>query len=110
MGRRNGIDCRIRTWNPPYWLLWNSDARVDRHAAMMEVCASMINHMVTLTVTREISSIERPESVLAAVSSRVRLTFGFCARFIGGTVDDSKIIDPYRCGNDAAGGALLVFA
>ena len=77
---------------------------------MMEVCASMINHMVKLTANREISSIERPESVLAAVPSRVRLTLDFCARSIDGTVDDSKIIDPYRCGNDAAGGALLMFA
>ena len=77
---------------------------------MMEVCASMMNHMVTLTATREISSTERLESVLATVSSRVRLTLAFCARSIGGMVDDSKIIDPYRCGNDAAGGALLVSA
>ncbi len=62
---RGKIDGKARCWNATCLLLWNSGASVGRQAAMMEVCASMRNHVVTRKLAVDILSTKRLASALA---------------------------------------------
>ena len=61
----------------------SSGARVGRHAAMIEICASISNQMVTVMTALKSLSTEPLKLAIEFYYSGVRLTFAFCVRPMG---------------------------
>ena len=108
------MDCMLRNLNAVGCPLRNNGARVGRQAAMIEVCASTRNHIIPMTVVWKSVSTEPHVSSLASSWKSWILTLacicccGISINFVVEFVDDLKVVDPYRCGNDTAGSIIVI--